>query len=271
MIRINSVNKKYKDSKGIHDLSFCIDKGEPLALLGKNGAGKTTTIKTLLGIINCDNGSINIPSQIKVSYLPEERGIYNDLTVEENMKFFSKIKGLGRKTYSKEITNLVKEFQIEEYLNFKVSLLSKGNVQKLQLAIALLGDPELLVLDEPFSGLDPINRELFIRIIKKRIPNTYMLLSSHQLDIVGEICKKICILDKGHIKYFGSKEDFLQSGTRTFEVKNNKKVCISKKMPPEDVKDFILKNTSIFNDKSTEIRYEYPSLQEMYVELLGGD
>lgn len=271
MIHIKNIKKLYSNNKGINSINFNINKGQPLGLLGKNGAGKTTTIKIILDIISPDSGLITIPEGISISYLPEERGIYNDLTVKENMEFFAKIKGLKKNFYKEDIKKLLKEFEIEEYLNFKVSLLSKGNVQKVQLAIALLGEPDFLVLDEPFSGLDPINRRLFINIIKKRIKNTYMILSSHQLDILGDICSDICVLDKGMVKYYGSIESLLQKGIRNFEVKGSRKIYISEKLTPNEVKNYIMKNLAIFDDEYLEIKYEYPSLQDIYIELLEGN
>ncbi|MDU1308720.1 MAG: ATP-binding cassette domain-containing protein [Clostridium perfringens] len=271
MIHIKNIKKLYSNNKGINSINFNINKGQPLGLLGKNGAGKTTTIKIILDIISPDSGLITTPAGISISYLPEERGIYNDLTVKENMEFFAKIKGLKKDFYNEDIKKLLKEFEVEEYLNFKVSLLSKGNVQKVQLAIALLGEPDFLVLDEPFSGLDPINRELFINIIKKRIKNTYMILSSHQLDILGDICSDICVLDNGMVKYYGSIESLLQKGIRNFEVKGSEKIYISEKLSPNEVKNYMLKNLDIFDDEYLEIKYEYPSLQDMYIELLEGN
>lgn len=271
MIHIKNIKKLYSNNKGINSINFNINKGQPLGLLGKNGAGKTTTIKIILDIISPDSGLITTPAGISISYLPEERGIYNDLTVKENMEFFAKIKGLKKDFYNEDIKKLLKEFDVEEYLNFKVSLLSKGNVQKVQLAIALLGEPDFLVLDEPFSGLDPINRELFINIIKKRIKNTYMILSSHQLDILGDICSDICVLDNGMVKYYGSIESLLQKGIRNFEVKGSEKIYISEKLSPNEVKNYMLKNLDIFDDEYLEIKYEYPSLQDMYIELLEGN
>lgn len=267
MIKFIDVHKVYSNNKGIKGISFILEKGKPMALLGRNGAGKSTTIKAMLGILSIDSGKINIDENIDISYLPEERGLYNELTVKDNINFFAKMR--KNKVSNNDVDSIIEEFQLKEYYKTSVKKLSKGNMQKVQLAIALMGNSDLLVLDEPFSGLDPVNRELFVNILKNKIYDKYVIMSSHQLDLLSLLCSELCILNEGIVKYTGSITNLLQQGKRKLILKNGENIIYNKELENETFREFIIKNEQYFeNDSNLEIKYEYPTLQEMYVNLV---
>lgn len=205
MLKVNNVTKYYGDFKAVDNLSFNVDKGEIFGLLGVNGAGKTTTFRMIMNLISPTNGNITFNGKKidydttdKIGFLTEERSLLTKLTVKEQMLFYGALKSLDEKTILKRLDILLKRFDIEEYKERKISTLSKGNQQKVQFISAIINEPKLLILDEPFSGLDPINIELFKSVIlelKKK--GTSIIFSSHRMDHVELFCEKLVILVKG--------------------------------------------------------------------------
>ena len=203
-LEVKDVNKNFGTKHVVDNLSFTIDKPGAFGLLGTNGAGKTTTIRMILGIIKKDTGTINWNGKevqreyVKFGYLPEERGIYPKTKVYDQLMYFAKLKGMSKLEADKSIKYWLNRLELEEYTNMPAEKLSKGNQQKVQFITAVMHDPELIVLDEPFSGLDPINTEtlkdIMVELINK---NKYIIMSSHQMSSIEEFCTDLVILDRG--------------------------------------------------------------------------
>lgn len=204
MLQVKNVTKYYDTLKAVDDLSFEVKEGEIFGLLGLNGAGKTTTFRMIMGLIDDYTGEITLNGK-KISYditdqigfLTEERSLLTKLTVLEQVKFYGILKGMNEDLIEEELDKLLKILNIYEYKNKKIKELSKGNQQKIQLITAIIHKPKLLILDEPFSGLDPINVELFKKLIldlKKK--GTMIIFSSHRMEHVELFCEKLVILDR---------------------------------------------------------------------------
>ncbi|MCM1055466.1 MAG: ATP-binding cassette domain-containing protein [Bacteroides sp.] len=203
-LTVENVSKTYGSFKAVDDLSFSFDSSGVFALLGTNGAGKTTSIRIILGMLSRDSGEIKWkgepikPAQGGIGYLAEDRGLYPKIDIINQMFFFASLKGLKKSQAKKEIDYWFERLGIDEYRSKKADQLSKGNQQKVQLAAALIGDPELIVLDEPLSGLDPVNADLFKSVIREEIAkNKFIIMSSHQMNIIEEFCDDIVIMNRG--------------------------------------------------------------------------
>ena len=201
---IENVSKTFVDKKAVDDISFRIEKPGVFALLGTNGAGKTTTIRMMLGILKKDTGTIlwNGKSvdrkNVNFGYLPEERGIYPKIRIVDQLEYFAKLKGMSKQEAQKNIDYWLDKLKMTEYKYQTAEKLSKGNQQKIQFITAVMHNPELIVLDEPFSGLDPVNTELLKNIILKLVKeDKYIVMSSHQMNSVEEFCEDVVILNKG--------------------------------------------------------------------------
>ena len=172
MLKVKNVTKYYGNFKAVDNISFEVKKGEIFGLLGVNGAGKTTTFRMIMNLISPSSGSISFNNKKidydvtdKIGFLTEERSLLTKLTVKEQMLYYGALKSLDEKTILERLDKLLKKFEIEDYKDRKINTLSKGNQQKVQFISAIINEPELLILDEPFSGLDPLNIELFKNVI----------------------------------------------------------------------------------------------------------
>ena len=201
---LKNVSKSFVGKKAVDNISFSLTKPGVYGLLGTNGAGKTTTIRMLLGIIKKDSGEITWKGKtvdrknVKFGYLPEERGVYPKTKIFDQLMYFAELKGMNKEETIKSINKWAKELKVEEYLQMPAEKLSKGNQQKIQFMTAIIHDPELVVLDEPFSGLDPVNTEILKNIIIDLIKNgKYVIMSAHQMATIEEFCSDILILNKG--------------------------------------------------------------------------
>lgn len=205
MLEVKNVSKNYGNLKAVDNLSFNVEKGEILGLLGLNGAGKTTTFRMILGLIDdytgsilLDNKKIDYSVTDRIGFLTEERSLLTKLTVLEQIKFYGVLKGMEENVIEKKLDYYLDLFKIKNYKNKKIKELSKGNQQKIQFISAIIHEPKLLILDEPFSGLDPINVEMFKNVImnlKKK--GTSIIFSTHRMEHVELFCDKIVILVKG--------------------------------------------------------------------------
>ena len=205
MLEVKHVTKYYGDVLAVDDLSFNVKKGEIFGLLGVNGAGKTTTFRMIMGLLDSSAGEITLDGKKidysvtdKIGFLTEERSLLPKLTVKEQLLFYGALKNMSDEEILKRSEVLLERFGIKDYLNRKIKELSKGNQQKVQFISAIINEPELLILDEPFSGLDPFNVELFkaeIESMSKK--GSIIIFSSHRMEHVDLFCKKIAIILKG--------------------------------------------------------------------------
>ncbi len=203
-LSIKEVCKSYGDKRVVDHISLELDKPGVFGLLGTNGAGKTTTIRMLLGILKKDEGQITWNGKeverkhVNFGYLPEERGIYPKTKINEQLLYFAKLKGMKEEEAQKSIDYWMSRLEVESYKDMSAEKLSKGNQQKIQFITAIVHNPELIVLDEPFSGLDPVNTELLRNVILELVKEgKYIIMSAHQMSVVEEFCTDILILNKG--------------------------------------------------------------------------
>ncbi|NJP37797.1 ABC transporter ATP-binding protein [Alkalicoccus luteus] len=206
-LKLDQLTKVFQNETAVNALSAEIKPGTIFGMLGSNGAGKTTTFRMILGLIDPTEGkaewhSTRLSYQLTrlVGYLPEERGLYPKLTVKQQLHYFMKLKGMHKKEFREEMRSWLSRFQIEEYENRRVEELSKGNQQKIQFMASVLHKPELLILDEPFSGLDPVNSDMLKRaVLDLQKQGTTILFSSHQMHNVEELCDELMMLKKGNV------------------------------------------------------------------------
>ena len=219
MLQITNLTKQFKKIKAVDNISLKVQKGDIYGFLGPNGAGKTTSIRMIMGIIKPDNGTIklnasdiNTINRRKLGYLPEDRGLYQKQNLSEILYYFGCLKGLDKKD-SKNRANLwLERFNLDDQKERKVEELSKGNQQKIQFIIALLHDPQLIILDEPFTGLDPVNQILLKEVIKeKQEEGKTIIFSTHQMEQVERLCNNICLINKGNILLEGPLSDIRKS------------------------------------------------------------
>lgn len=213
-LEVKNIRKSFSGNEVLHGISFSVESGKALGLLGRNGAGKTTTIRILMDVFKCDSGEILIdgkpfiPKNHQIGYLPEERGLYPKKKVTEQIIYLASLRGISKKEAKENTLKWLKRLGIEEYANRKLDTLSKGNQQKVQLAQTLVCNPEIIVLDEPFSGLDPVNAQILKDVVNKLIQNNKIVIfSSHQMSYVEEFCEDIAIINKGNIALSGNLKD----------------------------------------------------------------
>jgi len=215
MLEVRDVVKTYDGRAVVNHVSFEVQPGEVFALLGPNGAGKTTLIRMITDIIKPDGGSILLEGQPiasrprgTIAYLPEERGLYRRSKVAEVLDYYGQLKGLSQAEARSAGLALLERVDLREWADKQVQMLSKGMQQKVQLCTALIGSPRLLILDEPFSGLDPVNVQLFEEILhERRAAGATVLLSTHQMDKVEQVCDRALMINRGHMVLYGKVGD----------------------------------------------------------------
>lgn len=210
-ITIKSLTKSFGDHQVLKGISFESESGRAFGILGRNGAGKTTTIRIIMGVFDGDSGEILIDDRpvdrdkIRFGYLPEERGLYPKKPILSQLVYFGMLKNLSHKEALKSAEYWLSRLQMGEYKRSRLDTLSKGNQQKIQLATALISNPDIVILDEPFSGLDPVNAMLLKDVVKELIADDKIVLfSSHQMNYIEEFCDQIAILNGGEIVLSGS-------------------------------------------------------------------
>ena len=212
MLILEGLRKQFDGAYAVNNVSFKVDKGDVYGFLGPNGAGKTTTIRMIMGIIHPDNGSIdlngndiNALGRQNLGYLPEDRGLYQKQRIEEILHYFGSLRGLQKLDAKKKSSMWLDRFGLSDQGDRKVEELSKGNQQKIQFILSLLHDPDLIILDEPFTGLDPLNQILLKEIIQeKQDQGKTIIFSTHQMEQVERLCNNICLIDRGSIVVEGS-------------------------------------------------------------------
>ncbi|WP_346888712.1 ATP-binding cassette domain-containing protein [Clostridium sp. UBA1056] len=293
-LKVNNLVKSYGDKLVVDDLSFSIDKPGVFGLLGTNGAGKTTTIRMMLGMLKKDGGTVTWngntynPKEVATGYLAEERGIYSKFTVLDQLIYFGELKGMTRKDALKSIDYWLERLEATEYKNKRAEQLSKGNQQKIQFIAALISNPDILILDEPLSGLDPVNTDLFKEVIKEEIAKgKYIIMSSHQMSTIEEFCENLVILNKGKTVLSGNLNAIKRSYGRNHLIlkcdgdvrelveKSNMKILnenqdyIELGINKEEEAMMLLKE--ILNRDISVIRFELrePTLHEIFIEKVG--
>lgn len=210
-LEVKDLRKSFGDKEVLHGISFSIESGRALGLLGRNGAGKTTTIRILMDVFRANSGTITVdgkpfhPRDFRIGYLPEERGLYPKKGVQEQLIYLAQLRGSSRSDAKRQSERWLKRLGVEEYAERKLETLSKGNQQKVQLAQTLVCDPDLVILDEPFSGLDPVNSQILKDVIREQIEaGKLVIFSSHQMSYVEEFCEDIVLINHGEIVLSGN-------------------------------------------------------------------
>ena len=295
-LTVEHLSKKFGEKVAVEDLSFEINKPGVFALLGTNGAGKSTSIRMILGMLSKDSGTVNWdgkPLDVlaeRVGYLAEERGLYPKYNIVEQMYYFASIKGMKKKEATPAIDYLFSRLKIDEYRKKKAEQLSKGNQQKVQLAAALLANPKILVLDEPLSGLDPVNADLFKSIIREERDNgKFIIMSSHQMETIEEFCEDLVLLNRGKVVMQGNLNEIKRErGRENLTVKADKPFgdiaaeCgltlveetpngSSFKVANENDAGRMLKEMIDKGINVIKFDLREPSLHELFVEKCGGD
>ena len=213
-IQIKNITKKYNNLTALDDVSFSFEFGKIYGLLGRNGAGKTTMIRIVMQVFQADSGRVLIDgkpmdvNRVRIGYLPEERGLYPKKLIMEQLLYFAALQGVPARQAKKDALRLLDRLGMSEYANKRLDTLSKGNQQKIQLVATLICDPQIVILDEPFSGLDPVNAMLLEDLVKECIQQgKIVFFSSHQMNYVEEFCNEIAILNQGKIVLSGNIRD----------------------------------------------------------------
>ncbi len=294
MLKVENITKYYGDFCAVKNLSFEVKPGEIFGLLGVNGAGKTTTFRMIMGLLEPSEGQITLDGQAisyditdQIGFLTEERSLLTKLTVKEQALFYGALKGMSNNDILKRLDELLDRFEISEYKEKKLKELSKGNQQKIQFIMAILNKPKLLILDEPFSGLDPLNVELFKQeIIRMSKEGSMIIFSSHRMEHVELFCKKIAIIVKGEsvlegyladIKKEYRKKNILIKGDITKEALLQIKGVydVVEKSDEFEVKiDSLSVRENVFKEvckhqNITKFSVEEPSLNEIFVAKVG--
>ena len=294
MLKLEHVTKFYGDFKAVDDLSFTVNPGEIFGLLGVNGAGKTTTFRIIMGLLDATEGTVTLDGKKidynttnEIGFLTEERSLLTKLTVFDQAIFYGTLKGMKKRDIESRLDELLEKFSILEYKDKKIKELSKGNQQKVQFIMAILNQPKLLILDEPFSGLDPFNVELFKKeIVEMSKQGSMIIFSSHRMEHVELFCKKLVILMRGKPVLDGYLKDIKENyRKKTIFVKGDidKKELEGIKGVIEVIEksdEFELKIESIDYVKNvfkkisncknvTKFIVEEPSLNEIFIEKVG--
>lgn len=264
-LKLENVSKKFVGKQAVDNISFEVNKPGVFGLLGTNGAGKTTTIRMLLGIIKKDTGEITWNGKqverksVNFGYLPEERGVYPKTKIYDQLIYFAKLKGMNKTDADREIKKWAEVLKVQEYLPMQAEKLSKGNQQKIQFMTAIIHNPELIVLDEPFSGLDPVNTEILKNVIIDLVKQgKYIIMSSHQMASIEEFCTDILILNKGKTVLKGNLKEIKEG------YKANRLELITDKNVDEAIKEF---NMDIEFSKNNEYSIKIDSEEKAH-ELL---
>lgn len=294
MLKVEHVTKYYDDFRAVNDLSFEVKEGEIFGLLGVNGAGKTTTFRMIMGLLDKTEGNITLNGKKidysvsdEIGFLTEERSLLPSKTVLEQVIFYGVLKGLTEKEIEKRLDKYLDEFGITDYKNKKIKELSKGNQQKIQFIISIIHEPKLLILDEPFSGLDPINVEMFKKeILRLKKKGTMIIFSSHMMEHIEYFCDSLIILVKGNTVLEGKltkiKKDFRKKNVKVQASLDEKEILKVKGVEGieknKDEYTIRLEDESYVNDlfkaiskydNVTKFVVEEPTLNEIFVSKVG--
>lgn len=258
-LEVKNIFKNFSDKEVLKGISFSAESGEAFGLLGRNGAGKTTSIRILMDVFPSDSGEILIDgkpidhSKIRIGYLPEERGLYPKKKIVDQLVYFAMLNGLSKHDALKSVDNWLNRLQMIEYKNKRLDTLSKGNQQKIQLVTALAHNPQIIILDEPFSGLDPVNAMTLKEVVKEEISRgKIVIFSSHQMNYIEEFCDKIAIINNGKIAIQGSIREIKRNYTRN-------RLVISTEYPQKIISHF---GSRCMADKNGELTIKLKSAED---------
>lgn len=274
MLKVNDICKKFAEVVAVDKVSFELQKGKILGLLGKNGAGKSTIFRIILGILEADSGQVlidgkkyNIKDSRKIGFLPEEGSLSQELTVYEQLCFYGSLKGMTNDEVLECLKKWLIKFDIVEYMNRKIKELSKGNRQRIQFIVSILHDPELIILDEPFSGLDPLGVEMFKEILLElKREGKAIIFSSHRMEHVELFCDDILLIDKGKTLCYGNLEKIKEEYQKVKIVYSDNEEKIEKILLKEKVQEYIDEN----NISKKEVKVELLSLNDIFIDKVGG-
>ena len=292
ILELKNIEKSFGEKKVLTGVSFKAEGGKAFGLLGRNGAGKTTSIRILMDVFPANNGEVLIDGQpidynnIGIGYLPEERGLYPKKIIIDQLTYFAELKGMSRKAAIQSIDYWLDRLGMTEYRNKRLDTLSKGNQQKIQLITALAHDPDIVILDEPFSGLDPVNAMLLKDVVKQQIAKgKIVLFSSHQMSYIEEFCDSIAILKNGVVALHGDLHDIKRDYPRDRLVVRTEKpeailadfgtVCtvtedgaLQIQLASADEKKAVMTRL-VENYDIDEVKVFEPSLNDIFVEYAG--
>ncbi|MFK4311039.1 ABC-2 type transport system ATP-binding protein [Bacillus sp. RC242] len=291
-LEIRNLNKSFGEYQAVKNLNISLRGGDILGLLGRNGAGKTTTIRMILGLLNKDSGEILWDGkrfsrkEVSIGYLPEERGLYPKMNIVDQLVYFGQLEGMTATAAKQSTLKWIEKLGMKEYIKKKTEELSKGNQQKIQLIAAILHNPDLIILDEPFSGLDPVNAEMLKKVVLELIEQKKtMIFSSHRMDSVETFCNQVYIMKDGQVVISGLLSDIKKSyGFKYLRVQSDGNVAsLLKKMGVEfqrDGEEYKMK--VVDNQKALQLiqyieKYEgirsvsisEPTLHQIFIEKVG--
>ena len=292
ILELNNIDKSFGEKEVLKGVSFTAESGKAFGLLGRNGAGKTTTIRILMNVLPANNGEVLVDGKpinyekIGLGYLPEERGLYPKKLIMDQLVYFAELKGMRHKNAIKAVDHWLERLGMSEYRNKRLDTLSKGNQQKIQLITALAHNPHIVILDEPFSGLDPVNAILLKDVVKEQIAQgKIVLFSSHQMSYIEEFCDSIAIINAGKVVLYGDLHDIKRNYVRDRLVVSTTKpepikaefgsVCtvtengsLLIQLPKPDDKQATMKRL-VENYDIDGIKVFEPSLNDIFVEYAG--
>jgi ABC-2 type transport system ATP-binding protein len=295
---VDSITKRFGEVVALSDASFTVEPGRIFGLLGANGAGKTTSMRIVLDILRPDSGHVTWQGKPNIElprrtwgYLPEERGLYPRMKVGEQLRFFAALYGVSDESARAEIDEWLERFRIPDYLDRKVEELSKGNQQKIQFIAAILHDPDVLIMDEPFTGLDPVNvRLLKEAFLEMRDRGKTLIFSTHQMEQVEELCESIAIMDRGRVVVSGAVRDVKRAmGRQVVRLATNgdgrglewladvpgvtltaeREDYVELQVPADRDPETILHAALDRGDRVTRFEIADPTLEEIFVEHVG--
>lgn len=292
LLELKNIDKSFGEKEVLKGVSFTAESGKAFGLLGRNGAGKTTTIRILMNVLPANNGEVLVDGEpinyekIGLGYLPEERGLYPKKLIMDQLVYFTELKGMRHKNAIKAVDHWLERLGMSEYRNKRLDTLSKGNQQKIQLITALAHNPHIVILDEPFSGLDPVNAILLKDVVKEQIAQgKIVLFSSHQMSYIEEFCDSIAIINAGKVVLHGDLHDIKRNYVRDRLVVSTTKpepikaefgsVCtvtedgsLLIQLPKPDDKQATMKRL-VENYDIDGIKVFEPSLNDIFVEYAG--
>jgi ABC-2 type transport system ATP-binding protein len=295
---VDSISKRFGDVVALDDVSFRVEPGRIFGLLGANGAGKTTSMRIVLDILRPDSGSVSWQGQPNLSlprdtwgYLPEERGLYLRMKVIELLRFFAALYGVSEADATREAEDWLERFRIPDYRDRRVEELSKGNQQKIQFIAAILHDPDVLIMDEPFSGLDPVNVQLLKEaFLEMRDRGKTLIFSTHQMETVEELCEAIALIDRGRVVVAGAVRDVKRGmgrqvvrlatdgdgrNTEWLEQLDGVRVTVRREdfvelqVPAATDPELILRRALERGERVTLFEVGDPSLEQVFIEHVG--